>query len=277
MAGPVIGAILTFLWAFIFSAVQSVTTVTGTASIPMDLTLGIGVGLLGGLGGALIVWLLLYFVFGGRQASRGRFLLILLVGAAVVGAVPASGFRVIGAGMNAERNAIDAIHTRAKARSEAQEDRVWDERDALMQGGFMEPRTLAASGGVARARNKVKGLRDMMARAEAEDERLRQEARAEVELLPVSGARRREMLGQFDAALNRDREATKVSNQLTYMMLDEMDAMIAVLARSRWTLQDNNVAFWSGRDLDAFRLHAQRLQEINTEFDAAERTRLARR
>lgn len=276
LAGPVIGAVLVFLWAFIFALRQSITTVTGTADMPRDLSLGVAVSLLGGLAGALIVGLGLYFVFGGRQASRGRMLAILLTAVAVVGAVPVAGFRVIGTGVAAEQAAIEAIRLRAKARSEAHEDRVWDERDALMRGGFMEPRSLAATGGVARARSKVKALRDMMVRVQVEDEALRREARAEVGRLPVSGPRRRQMLREFDASLDRDREATAISTQLTGMMLDEMDAMVDVLARSRWSLEDDNVAFWTDGDLAVFRLHARRLAEIQTEYDAAERQRLAR-
>ena len=122
--GPVIGAILVFLWAFIFSIVQTFTKVTGTASMPVDLILGIGVGLLGGLAGAFVVWLILYFVFGGRRSSKSGLVLALLAGVAVVGAVPASGFRTLGQGMRVENEAVDAVRSQVNARRDAQIERV---------------------------------------------------------------------------------------------------------------------------------------------------------
>lgn len=271
MAGPVIGAILVFLWAFIFSVAQSATTVTGTANMPIDLTLGIGVGLLGGLGGAMIVWLLLYFVFGGRQASRGQFLLVVLAVAAVVGAVPASGFRVVGAGMAAEQDGMEAIRTRVDARRLAMTERVGAERDALVGPDFFGSRELAAPGGLARTRIKVRALRDMLVRAGAEDKQLQAQARAEIARLPVSGPRRAKMMQGFEIGVASETEQTKINVELSTMLFDEMDAQLDILERRRWVLEYSELAFTSRSDMDAYNVHARRIQEISAELDARQR------
>lgn len=271
MAGPVIGAILVFLWAFIFSVAQSLTTVTGTANMPMDLAAGIGIGLLGGLGGALIVWLLLYFVFGGRQASRGKLLLVVLAVAAVVGAVPASGFRVIGSGTAAEQDGIDAIRTRIDARRVAMTERLDAERDTLLGDDFFQSRELAAPGGLARTRNKVKALREMLVRADAEDNRLQAEARAEIVQLPVSGPRRAMMMEGFETGVASETEQSKISVELSTMLFDEMEAQLDILERRRWVLEYGQIAFTSRSDMAAFNMHAGRVREISAELDARQR------
>lgn len=276
MAGPVIGAILTFLWAFSFSLAQSATKVTGTANMPMDLAMGIGVGLLGALGGALIVWLLLYFVFGGRQASRGRFLLILLAGAAVVGAVPASGFRVVGAGTAAEQDGIEAIRTRIDARRVALIERMDAERDALVGDDFFASRGLAAPGGLARTRNKVKALREMLVRVDVEEKRLQAQARAEIAQLPVSGPRRAKMIEGFEAAVASETEQSKISVELSAMLFDEMDTQLDILERRRWVVEYGQLAFTSRSDMDAYNMHATRVQEISAELDARQRAQQER-
>lgn len=275
-AGPVIGSILVFLWAFIFSVAQDLTKVTGTANMPVDLLLGIGVGLLGGLLGAAIVWLILYFVFGGRRASKGHVLPALLAGVALVGAVPASGLRVIGAGMAAEEAATDAVRAGVDARREVQIERLGAERDALVNSDFFEARSLRAPGGLSRARSKLDTLRELLAEAETDDERLRVQARTELSRLPVSPARRTAILREFDAAVESEREQARMSTELSLMMFDEMEAQIDVLARSGWVVEYGQVAFNTERDMNAFNERARRVGEIRRELESMDRAREAR-
>lgn len=267
-AGPVFGAIAVFLWAFIFSVSQSFTKVTGTANMPVDLALGVGVGLAGGLLGAALVWALLYFVLGRRHTSGGLTLLAILAGIAVVGAVPASGFRVVGAGMMAEQKAMDEVRQRVEARREALSDRMWDERAAIVQEDFFESGALAERGGLARARGKVRDLREMMVKAQADDEQLRVQARAEIGQLPVSGPRRAQMLKAFEQGVASEKEDTQVSLELSTMMFDEMDAQLDILERRRWVVEYGQIAFTSLSDMNDFNTRARRIQEISAELDA---------
>jgi hypothetical protein len=275
-AGPVIGSIIVFLWAFIFSIAQDLTKVTGTANMPVDLLLGIGVGLLGGLLGAAIVWLILYFVFGGRRAPKAHVLPALLAGVALVGAVPASGLRVIGAGMGAEEAAADAVRAGVNARREAQIERLGAERDALVNSGFFEAASLRAPGGLARARSKLNTLRELLAEAETDDERLRLQARTELSQLPVSPARRAVILREFDTAVESEREQAKISSELSLMLFDEMEAQINILARAGWVVEFGQIAFNTQRDMDAFNERARRVGEIRRELESMDRAREAR-
>lgn len=275
-AGPVIGGIVVFLWAFIFSVSHDLTKVTGTANMPVDLVLGIGVGLLGGALGAVIVWLLLYFVFGARRSSKGPVLLAVLVGVAIVGAVPASGFRVLGAGMGAEEEAIEAVRAGVNTRRQAQIERIGAQRDALVNSDFFEARALGAPGGLTRARGKLNTLRALLVEAEADDERLRAQARTELGQIPVSSARRASILREFDAAVATEREEAKITGELSEMLFDEMEAQLDVLARTRWSLQYGQIAFATQRDMNAFNVRADRVDEISRELDARDRARESR-
>ncbi len=275
-AGPVIGGIVVFLWAFIFSVSHDLTKVTGTANMPVDLVLGIGVGLLGGALGAVIVWLLLYFVFGARRSSKGPVLLAVLVGVAIVGAVPASGFRVLGAGMGAEEEAIEAVRAGVNTRRQAQIERIGAQRDALVNSDFFEARALGAPGGLARARGKLNTLRALLVEAEADDERLRAQARTELGQIPVSPARRASILREFDAAVATEREEARITGELSEMLFDEMEAQLDVLARTRWSIQYGQIAFATQRDMNAFNVRADRVDEISRELDARDRARESR-
>lgn len=274
--GPVIGSILVFLWAFIFSIVQTFTRVTGTASMFGDLVLGIGVGLLGGLAGALVVWLILYFIFGGRRSPRGVLVLALLAGVAVVGAVPASGFRALGAGMKVENEAVDAVRARVNARREAEVERVGAERDALVSRDFFEAAALREPGGLTRARAKVDRLRQLLASTEAQDERLRAQARTELGQLPVSQSRRDATLREFDAAVILEREQEEITAELSRMLFDELEAQVDVLARTRWGVEYGQIMFTNDRDMNAYNLHAARAEEISRELDGREQARQQR-
>lgn len=272
-AAPVFGGIAVFLWAFIFSVSQSLTKVTGTATMPLDLALGLLVGLVGGLLGALVVWLFLYFVLGRRHTKSGLMLLGVMAGIAVVGALPASGFRVIGAGMHAEESAVDEIRRRVDVRREAMNTRIETEREALVGQDFFESRALAAPGGLTRARTKVKALRDMVARSEVEDAQLQAQARAELAGLPVSGAKRALILRGFDESAGRETAEGRISIDLSQMMFDEMDAQIDILERRRWVLEYGQIAFTSLSDMNAFNMHADRIRDISTELNTVADTR----
>lgn len=276
-AGPVFGGIAVFVWAFAFSVSQSLTKVTGTASMPADLALGLGVGLAGSLAGALVVWLFLQFVLGRRKMSNGRVVLAALGGIAVVGAVPASGFRVIGAGMAAEQEAMAVIRQGVETRRADARERIQTERDALVSQDFFEAVDLAEPGGLSRAREKVKALRAMLVRANVEDENLRARARAEIATLPVSGPRRAQMLRGFEEGVAREKAETAIGAELSSMLFDEMDAQLTILERRRWVVEYGQLAFTSLSDMNAFNVHATRVQEISVELDrrvAAQEQRL---
>jgi len=275
-AGPVVGGIVVFLWAFIFSVAHDLTKVTGTANMPVDLLFGVGVGLLGGVLGAVIVWLLLYFVFGGRRSSKGHVLLAVLVGVAIVGAVPASGFRVLGAGMHAEEEAIEAVRAGVNTRRQAQIERIGAQRDALVNSDFFEAGALGAPGGLARARGKLNTLRALLVEAEADDERLRARARTELAQIPVSPARRTAILREFDAAVVTERAEAKITAELSQMLFDEMEAQLDVLARTRWSVQYGQIAFTTQRDMNTFNVRADRVDAISRELDARDRARESR-
>ncbi len=275
-AGPVIGSILVFLWAFVFSVSQSFTTVNGTANMPLDLATGIGVGLLGGLAGAIVVWLILYFILGGRRSPKGAMMLALLAGVAIVGAVPASGLRALGAGMNAEDEAAAAVRARVDARRDAEAERIVAERDAIVSQDFFEPRALGAPGGLARARNKLKALRELSARAEAGDDRLRDQARAELARVPVSAARRQAILRDFDAAVAREYEQAGIGAELSQMLFTEMDAQLDILSRTRWSVESGQIMFTTDRDMTAFNVRADRVDEIQRELQKMEQARQTR-
>lgn len=275
-AGPVIGSILVFLWAFVFSVSQTFTTVTGTANMPLDLAAGIGVGLLGGLASAVVVWLILYFILGGRRSPKGRMVLALLAGVAIVGAVPASGFRALGAGMSAEDEAAAVVRARVDARRDAEVERIAAERDAIVNQDFFEARALGAPGGLTRARNKLKALRELSARAEVGDDRLRTQARAELARVPVSAARRQAILRDFDAAVAREHEQAGIGVELSQMLFTEMDAQLDILSRTRWSVENDRIMFTTDRDMNAFNLRADRVDEIQRELAAMEQARQAR-
>ena len=275
-AGPVIGGILVFLWAFIFSIAQTFTTVTGTANMPMDMLLGIGAGLLGGLAGAFVVWLILYIVFGGRRSGRGTLVLALLAGVAVVGAVPVSGFRVLGAGMAAETDAVNAVRAQVNARRDAQVERGAAKRDALINRDFFEAGALGEPGGLARARAKLQALRALLAETEVEDERLQAQARGELGQLPVSGPRRRAAQSEFDAAVVVEREESGITAELSRMLFDEMEAQLDVLARTRWSVEYGRIMFTTAEGMTAFNTHAVRIEEISRELDGREQARQQR-
>ena len=266
-AGPVFGGIAVFLWAFVFSLSQSFTRVTGTANMPVDLALGIGAGLAGGLVGACLVWAFLYFVLGRRHTSGGVALLAVMAGVAVVGAVPASGFRVVGAGMMAEQKAMDDIRERAETRRNAVDDRMWDAHAAIVQRDFFEPRALAERGGLVRARGKVQALRELMARARADDEQLLAQARAEIRELPISQARREQALRAFEAGVANEQKAAEVSLELNDMIFDEMDGQLDVLERRRWVMEYGQIAFTNLSDMNDFNARARRVQEISAELN----------
>ncbi|MDQ8027911.1 MAG: hypothetical protein REJ23_04225 [Brevundimonas sp.] len=266
-AGPVFGGIAVFVWAFAFSVSQSLTKVTGTASMPADLALGLGVGLAGGLAGALVVWLFLQFVLGRRKTSNGRVLLAALGGIAVVGAVPASGFRVIGAGMAAEQDAMAVIRQGVEERRAAARERMFAERDALVGQDFFEAVDLAEPGGLRRARDKVKALREMQARADAQDEGLRAQARTEIAAMPVSGPRRAQMLRSFEEGVAHEKAETAIGAELSAMLFDEMDSQLTILERRRWVVEYGQIAFTSTSDMNAFNIHATRVQQISAELD----------
>lgn len=266
-AGPVFGGIAVFLWAFIFSASQSLTRVTGTANLLVDLVLAVAVGLAGGLLGALVVWLFLYFVLGRRHASDGRILLAILAGVAVVGALPASGFRVIGAGVSAEKDAMEAVRQGVESRRAAARERMQDERDDLVNTDFFEAVDLAEPGGLVRARNKVKALRELLVRAGAEDELLREQARREIAALPVSGPRRDQALRGFEEGVAREKAETAIGTELSAMLFDELDAQLTILERRRWVVEYGQIAFTSVPDMNAFNVHAVRVQQISAELD----------
>ncbi|WP_420478533.1 hypothetical protein [Brevundimonas sp. FT23028] len=266
-AGPVFGGIAVFLWAFVFSLSQSFTRVTGTANMPVDLALGIGAGLAGGLVGACLVWAFLYFVLGRRHTSGGVVLLAVMAGVALVGAVPASGFRVVGAGMMAEQKAMDDIRQRAETRRNAVDDRIWDAHAAIVQRDFFEPRALSERGGLARARGKVQALRELMAGAKAEDEQLMAQARAEIRELPISQARREQALRAFEAGVANEQKAAEVSLELNDMIFDEMDGQLDVLERRRWVMEYGQIAFTNLSDMNDFNARARRVQEISAELN----------
>lgn len=266
-SGPVFGGIVVFLWAFIFSVAQSLTKVTGTANLPLDLVMGIGIGLIGGLAGALLVWLILFFVFGRRHTPGGVTLLGVMMLIAAAGALPASGLKVVGAAFGAEQSAQDTIRTRADARRDAATERLREARDALVKEDFFETAALIEAGGLARARRKVQTLREMVAQSEAEDDRLRSQARAEIAALPVSGPRRAIILREFDAGVVAEKADTKIGADLSLMLFDEMDAQLDILERRRWVVQYGEIAFTSTSDMNAFNMHVRRIDEISDALD----------
>lgn len=270
------GGIAVFLWAFIFSVSQSLTQVTGTANMLIDLAAGIGVGLAGGLLGALAVWLLLYFVMGRRHTAGGKVLLAVLALIALVGAVPASGFRVVGAGMGAEQKAVEAIRQRGAVRRDALIARVEAQRDAVVDQDFFEPHDLAEPGGLTRARGKLTILRGLGMQAVASQAQLQAQARAEVAALPVSGPRRDLMLQGFDTAAAAEAAEEKIGVELSHMLFDQMDAQLDVLERRRWVVEYGQIAFTSEADMNDFNTRALRVQEITAELERQRREQVRR-
>lgn len=279
MAWMVLGGLAVLIGTGWFSATHELLDVSGTASVPLDLARWIGLGVAAGLAGAAAVWVVVQFIGGGRtEPGKGALRFAVLAGLAVLAAVPISGFRVMGQAFHDEEAALQEIRLDSQDRIEQHLGRVHNERERIIAGGFMEPGALAQPGGVERARRKLAELRALVARAERDGMALGAEARAEIDDLPVSGPRRRQMQAEFDRGFEMARKDSRQDVELATLLFDEIEAQLDILSRKpkAWDAQGGGLGFARQRDLTDFNARALRIQEISRVMETRDREREAR-
>jgi hypothetical protein len=276
----VLGGLIVLVGSAWFAGTQDFVHVRGTASVPLDLLRAVGIGIAGGLAIAVGVWLLLHLFAGGRhEPGKAALRLGILAVVAIFIAIPVSGIRVMSDAFHDEEAALQEIRFDSEDRIEAHLTRIYDERERIIAGGFMEPYALSEPGGVARARRKIVALRALIRQADADTAGLGAQARAEIDTLPVSAARRRMMKQEFDRGFESARKEGAEEVELAGLLFDEMEAQLDILSRApgTWGQQGEGIGFARQRDLNDFNARALRIQEIVGVIEARDRERERRR
>lgn len=271
-----IGCVLVAIWSLGF-AIWLDAGSSGTQTLALDILRAVGLGFAGAMAGAVVVAAVIWLA-DGRDAGKGLMRLGVLAMVALVASVPLVGLKAMVSGYANEEKAILAMRDKVEGRRDALLAKVDEERDAILAGGFMEPEALARPGGIARARGKIEELRVLARRSQAEDLASARQARAEIEQLPASSARRAEMLRGFDMAFNAAEGETREELELAMSMFDEMEGQLNVLSRQprAWAPQYGTIGFNRQSDLNAFNAHAVRIRDISQLLEAMERRREAR-
>lgn len=227
-----------------------------------------------------IVWLVLFFGFTRRLAPNkagGQF--GILLAAAVLGAAPVGVLNATAAGRQEGFRAFEEVMARGDARRKGLTADTVAARDRVVAGGFMEAEALAEPGGLARARDKLAKLRALSERAKIDAQDLATDIRTEFGRLPVSEARREQILTDYNAGVAKGLAEAEEDIRLTNAAFDAIDGQLDVLERKprAWVLQDGQLAFSRDADLAEFNRHAETLATVTERGEARRRERAAAR
>lgn len=266
--------VLVLAWTIAFAIQHRIGGEIMSASLGVHMTRALGVGLAASVGGALLIWAVLFFAIVRPIApKRGVVHLAVLVAIAALVSVPIAAVKVLAAATNAEAAAIDRLNGVAQQRIAAHLDTVRAQRQEILSGGFMEPHAVAEAGGIARARRKLDAMRTLIRQSQAQVVVLRDKSRAEIAALPLSEGRRQAALGAFDQAYEQAVKDGQVEIDLADQVFAEMEGQLDVLSRTPrgWQPQYGMIGFSRQKDLDDFNNHGQRAQQLARQLDALER------
>ena len=84
------------------------------------------------------------------------------------------------------------------------------------------------------------------------------------------------MLRDFDAGVAREHEQDGIGVELSQMLFTEMNAQLDILSRTRWSVENDRIMFTTDRDMNAFNVRADRVDEIQRELQKMEQARQTR-
>jgi hypothetical protein len=135
---------------------------------------------------------------------------------------------------------------------------------ALVLNGTLKPKSLAADGGIKTARAHIAEVRELIKKYRSEEQKIFAETRSTVRHTPIDDSVRQQMLAAFERSLRQRETASAKMWDCEDALLVESDHLVHDLANSQsaWHAQGNEFLFTSHRDLNAFRSHVQKIQEI---------------
>lgn len=270
--------VITAIWSFALS-VRPLDDVffedQGGAAGAAAYVLGTIVGSAIFVGG--LVWLLLYFGFTRRLApARGPAHFLALALTAALAATPLNALKIVGLANYLGTAPVRVVLGDYTARRDALGAEIRRERDAIVDGGFMEPAALARPGGLGEARRQLAALRKLAAEAPSRLDREAALARARVAEAASPGQRKR-ILAEFDAGYAEARATNAQDAALSAEAFDAMEGQLDVLSRTprAWRPDGDAFGFTRDADLAAFNAHAAKLNTAIARAEALSKERAA--
>lgn len=135
---------------------------------------------------------------------------------------------------------------------------------ALVLSGTLKPKSLAADDGIKTARAHIAEVRELIKKYRSEEQKIFAETRSTVRRTQIDKSVRQQMLAAFERSLQQRETVSAKMWDCEDALLVESDHLVHDLANSQsaWHAQGNEFLFTSHRDLNAFRGHVQKIQEI---------------
>ena len=134
----------------------------------------------------------------------------------------------------------------------------------LILDGTLKPKSLAADGGIKTARSRIAQTRVLIKKYREEEQKVFADTRAAVQRAPIDASVRPQMLAAFDRSLQERSANSRKLWDCEDAILAESDQLVHDLANSQsdWRVQGNAFLFTSHHDLNTYRAHAEKIQEI---------------
>lgn len=269
----VLAILLTALWAFATSF-QPLTD-GGVESGPERVAFAVGTAVGGLLGAVLIcagvVWLILYFGFTRRLArQRGPVHFGVLALTALLAAAPMTALKIVGVFASGAPPEVSRIMEDHEQRLAERINYIEADREVLLMNAPFAPHSLAAPGGVTKARATAVKMREILTRMDATTVEEAARTRAALEALDMSASRRERLLKAFDASLAADLARNREAAALSGELLTALDAQLAVLGRTPrgWAVENGAVAFRNPTDMRDYNAAVERAQQIEARLKA---------
>lgn len=201
-----------------------------------------------------------------------------ILGAAVVGALPAIALTVLVASSGPDEARLLAIDDRLTERIEAETLEYNAQYEVLLGGKVLAPETLMRQRGIDQARTNIAAYRELMAANEAFFRSEIEATRAEIETSDVGAFTKGRGLTGFDRNTGRILEELKIIRLLESEILNSWEALLDFLAvRPRiWEAQNGQFSFYRDADLAFFNSHMERIDILADQIEARQAAMRAR-
>jgi len=150
------------------------------------------------------------------------------------------------------------------------------ELDAIGWEGILDANRLQADTGLVESRRMVGQARAAMARAEAGSIEALAALPGLIDAAPLSATNKRDMLAGYQRSQARGLAEMRGGFALESQTLDEFEAMVELLARVDWGVEESQIVFYADEDVETFNGHFHRIAALAEELEARQKAGLDR-
>lgn len=150
------------------------------------------------------------------------------------------------------------------------------ELDAMGWDGILDPGRLQADTGMVGSRRLISQARAAMARAEADSVSALEALPGLIDAAPITAANKRDMLAGYERSKARSLAEMRGSFALESETVDQFEAMVELLDRVEWGVEESQIVFYSDADVETFNGYFNRINALSAELEARQRAGLER-